>query len=160
MSQPPLKSAPNLPPAGMPSPEEFQRMVYLYQMLEEQQDILTDQRQMIQQQIMGANLSKTTMEGLRGLQTDHEIVVPMGTYAFTKARLLDPNKIMVSVSKEIIIEKTLDDAIKSMENLLANYESIHSRITGQLNDVQEKMAQLKPQIEEIYQATQGSRGPN
>jgi prefoldin alpha subunit len=142
---------------GMISPEEFQRMVYLYQMLEEQQQLLSEQQQMIQQQIMGANLSKASIEGLKGVSVDHELVIPLGSYAYTKVKIIDPSKIMVSVGKEIIIEKTLDDAIKSMTDLLANYNSVHDKLVSQLRDIESKMAQLKPQIDSIYEAAQNAR---
>lgn len=147
----------NQNPSGMITPEEFQRMVYLYQMLEEQQQLLTEQQQMIQQQIMGANLSKTSIEGFKGLSNDHELVVPLGTYAFTRVKIIDPTKIMVSVGKEIIIEKNLDDAIKSMADLLVNYNSVHDKLMAQLKDIESKMAQLKPQIDSIYEAAQNAQ---
>jgi len=126
-------------------------------MLEEQQQLLSEQQQMIQQQIMGANLSKASIEGLKGVSVDHELVIPLGSYAYTKVKIIDPSKIMVSVGKEIIIEKTLDDAIKSMTDLLANYNSVHDKLVSQLRDIESKMAQLKPQIDSIYEAAQNAR---
>jgi prefoldin alpha subunit len=148
------KMPPHSEPQSEITPEEFQKMLYFYQMLQEQQQMLTEQEDLLNQQILGANLSKTAIEGLKNLPVDHELVIPLGSYAFTKVKIIDPSKIIVSVNKEVLIEKNLAGAIKSMEQLLKNYTNIHEKLVTQLKDIDAKIGQIKPQIDAIYQAAQ------
>ena len=56
------------------------------------------------------------MSGLQDLNPDDEIIVPMGTMAFTRAKLIDPQKVMVGVSKQVVIEKILLMELLSLKN--------------------------------------------
>jgi prefoldin alpha subunit len=113
--------------------------------------MLAEQLGLLEKQIAGVMISKSTMESLRGVSADHEIIIPVGTNAFTKAKLLDPNNMIISVTNNIFIEKNLEDGIKSIDQLLENYKNIQQKIYAQLEDVESKMGQLRPQLEAAYQ---------
>jgi len=139
-------------PSDLPvSPEEFQKMVYVYQLLQDQQNMLNEQMEMIQQQLMNATIGKTTMNGLKDTKADDEIIVPMGTIAFARAKLIDPQNVMIAVSKDIVIEKNLKDGIAFTERLIDNLTKIQQKIYSQLNEVSAKIHELEPQINAIYQ---------
>jgi len=143
---------PDTASANLPvSPEEFQKMVYVYQLLQDQQNMLNEQMDMIQQQIMNATIAKTTMNGLKETKADDEVIIPMGTIAFTRAKLIDPQNVMIAVSKDIVIEKTMKDGIAFTERLMDNLTKIQQKIYAQLNEVSSKIHELEPQINSIYQ---------
>ncbi len=141
--------------------EDFQKMVYLYQLLQEQQGMLNEQLELLQQQIMSASVAKATMSGLQDLNPDDEIIVPMGTMAFTRAKLIDPQKVMVGVSKQVIIEKNLVDGIAFIEKLLQNYDKGQEKLSKEMDEVTKKLHEIEPYINAVYQnqSNQRARSP-
>ena len=140
-------------PPSQPTNQEVQQLVYVYQMLEDQQKFLTEQLRIIDTQTQGVLYSKTTMEGLQGIQRGNDVMLPIGSNALVKAQLVDPEKILISVSKDIVIEKSLPEGIQSMDNLLANYKEIRERLYSQLTEITQKLTQLRPEMEKLYRAS-------
>jgi len=135
----------------MGSQSEFQEMVYLYQLLRDQQNMLKEQIEYLQQQIAGINLSKITLEGLKGAKDDHEVIVPLGTMAFVKAKLDASQKIMVSIAKDIVIEKSIEDGTIYLEKNLENLTKLRQKFLGQIQEIGQKMQELEPQINAMYE---------
>ena len=80
MSQPPNQ------PTNV-SAQDVQRLAYYYQMLQEQQRMLLEQLNMLQTQMSGVSLTVDSLIGLETAQPGHEIIIPLGANAFTKATL-------------------------------------------------------------------------
>ena len=137
--------------------QDVQQLMYVFQYLENQQNLLSEQLDMLESQIRGVSLSKVTMEGLKGVQTDHEIMIPIGSNAFTKAKLMDPQKFLVTISNDMVLEKNIQDAIKSMDLLLESYQNIKNKLSDQLTEISNQLSKIRPQIEQIYEANAGRR---
>lgn len=133
-----------------PSQKDVQQLFYVFQVLEEQQKGLIEQLQMLEGQIRGVSLSKVTLEGFKDVKSNQEVLIPVGANAYTKAILTDPDKVTVSISSDMLIEKNLEDGLASITKLLTNYTSIKERLNSQLNDVNQKLTQIRPQIENLY----------
>lgn len=136
-----------------PSANDINQLFYIYQVLEDQQKMLMEQLDMLNGQIRGVSLSKMTMEGLKEQDLENEILLPIGSNAFIKAKLIEPERVVVTISNDMLIEKKLEDGIISMEKLLQNYETIHSRLNNQLSDVSSKLDEMRPQLEQIYRSS-------
>ncbi|WP_371805450.1 prefoldin subunit alpha [Candidatus Lokiarchaeum ossiferum] len=137
-------------PTNPPSQKDVQQLFYVFQVLEDQQKGLIEQLKMLEGQIRGVTLSKITLEGFSEITPDQEVLLPVGANAYTKAKLIDPSKVTVSISSDMLIEKNLEDGLNSISKLLENYSSIKERLNGQLGDVEGKLAQIRPQIENLY----------
>ncbi len=139
------------------SQQDVQQLMYVFQYLENQQNLLSEQLDMLESQIRGVSMSKVTMEGLKGVQIDQEILIPIGSNAFTKAKLMDPQKFLVTISNDMVLEKNIQDAIKSMDLLLESYQNIKNKLSDQLTEISNQLSKIRPQIEQIYEANAGQR---
>lgn len=137
-------------PPNPPSQKDVQQLFYVFQVLEDQQKGLIEQLQMLEGQIRGVTLSKITLEGFSEVSSDQEVLLPVGANAYTKAKLIDPGKVTVSISSDMLIEKNLEDGLNSISKLLENYNTIKERLNVQLKDVEGKLTQIRPQIENLY----------
>jgi prefoldin alpha subunit len=144
-------------PAKIGSESEFQEMVYLYQLLRDQHGMLKEQIEYLEQQIAGINLSKVTLDGLKGTKADQEVIIPLGTMAFVKAKLDASQKIMVTISKDIVIEKSIEDGAIYLEKNLDNMTKLRQKFIGQIQEIGQKMQELEPQINAMY--SQYNKGP-
>ena len=135
---------------NIPNSNEVQQLLYVYEVLENQEKSIVQQMNMVESQTQGVDLTKRTMEEFKTVSPGHETMIPVGTNAFTSATLLNPKKVLVRINSDILIEKDLDEGIKGMQEMLNTYKNIYEKLNLQLNEVQSKLKELKPQIEQIY----------
>ena len=140
-------------PPSQPTNKEVQQLIYVYQMLEDQQKFLTEQLRIIDSQTQGVFVSKTTMEGLQGIENGNELMLPVGSNAFVKAQLVDKDKILVSAGRDILIEKSIADGIVSMDSLLTTYKDMRENLYEKLTEINGKLTQLRPEMEKLYRAS-------
>ncbi len=130
-------------------PVDVNQMIYLYQVLENQQAALTEQLTLLNSQIQGVSTSLISMEGFKSVGDDHEIIVGLGINAYTYAKIVDPNRILVSVGKDILIEKSLEDSITSIKELKEKYLGIRERLGKNLQEVNSKIEEIRPIINQV-----------
>ena len=129
----------------------YQQLFYVYDVLEKQEQALQQQLSLLSSQSQGVNISKVTMEEFKNIDSEHEILLPIGSNAFTKAKLVDPKKVLVQVSSDILIEKGIEAGVESMKKMLDNYDTITKNVNQQLIEVQKRLNEIRPHIESIYQ---------
>lgn len=132
------------------SDPEISQMMYVLQVLEEQKKMISEQIGFSKNHISGLNLSKKTMVELQNIKENHEIIIPLGANAFTKAKIIDPNQIIISIANNIFIEKNLEDSIGFMGEKIDSYSNIQEKLIQQYKDVSEKILQIRPQIDAYY----------
>lgn len=141
-------------PNNNSNPMDVNQMVYLYQVLEDQQSALAEQLNLLESQIQGVNTSLISLNGLKEVQNGHEIIVPLGANAYTYASLKDPEKILVSIGKDILIEKNLEAGIASIEDLKEKYQKIKEKLLKNYQEVSGKIEEIRPIIENVYNTRQ------
>ncbi|MHA1520987.1 MAG: prefoldin subunit alpha [Promethearchaeota archaeon] len=141
MSQPPASNS--------KPPLDVKQMIYLYQVLENQQAGLIEQITILNSQIQGFDTSLSSLEGFKNSENDHEIIIGLGYNAFTYAKVIDPNRILVSVGKDILIEKTLEESIADIKVLTEKTRGIRERLGTTLQEVNAKIDEIRPIIENV-----------
>ena len=126
-----------------PNSAEISQMVYVVQLLEEQKKTISEQLSITENQISGISISKKTMEELQSAEKDHEIIIPIGTNAFAKARIIDPNKVIIPISRDMFIEKNLEESIQIMEQRLEANNKVHAKLVENFNDISGKIQEIK-----------------
>ncbi len=126
-----------------PNSAEISQMVYVVQLLEEQKKTISEQLSITENQISGISISKKTMEELQSAEKDHEIIIPIGTNAFAKARIIDPDKVIIPISRDMFIEKNLEESIKIMEERLEANNKVHAKLVENFNDISGKIQEIK-----------------
>ena len=126
-----------------PNSAEISQMVYVVQLLEEQKKTISEQLSITENQISGIALSKKTMEELQSAENNHEIIIPIGTNAFAKARIIDPDKVIIPISRDMFIEKNLEQSIKIMEQRLEANNKVHAKLVQNFNEISEKIQDIK-----------------
>ena len=135
---------------AMPSNADVQQLMYVFEILENQEKSLRQQISMLETQTQGIELSRTTMEEFRNIEPGHETLIPVGSNAYTTATLVNPKKVVVRINSEILIEKNLEAGIENVIKILESYKIFRENLTTQLAEVHGKLTQLRPQVEQIY----------
>lgn len=104
--------------------------------------------------IVTAALSETltaiqTLEGAKGQPDSSDVMIPIGSGSFVKARLSDPGNIIIGVGAGVCVEKSVEDSIKDLRLRSSELEKARvsvtqqlSQLLGQTEDYRERLGEL------------------
>ncbi|PKP51938.1 MAG: prefoldin subunit alpha [Candidatus Altiarchaeales archaeon HGW-Altiarchaeales-3] len=119
--------------------EELQKIMYQAEVYKQQIDAINNQIMMVDGTIKSM---ESTIEALTSLKTTDagcEIMLPLGSNAYARAKLSDNEKVVVGVGAGIMLEKTIPDAIKLFDK---NIENLHSALA----EMQKKSAEIEQRL--------------
>ncbi|MEM0359412.1 MAG: prefoldin subunit alpha [Candidatus Hadarchaeales archaeon] len=98
-----------------------------------------------------SELSSTieTIKKLKELPEGTEILTPIGSGSFVRAKLMPLEKILTGVGAEVVIERTPEEALKFLEEKSAEVGRAVQRLQSEMANLQQKMEDLRPQIEKL-----------
>jgi len=100
-----------------------------------------------------ANLmnTKRTIENLKeGVNQDDEILVPIGGLVNIKASIKDPEKVLLAITQDVIIEKDLDGAIEFLDKLTEQHNKQIQFLGTQLQNIDINLQEISQQIQRGY----------
>ncbi|WP_457559508.1 prefoldin subunit alpha [Candidatus Harpocratesius sp.] len=132
------------------TPIDINQLIYIYRVLQDQQAAIIDQLNLLDTQIHGVKTALTSMQGLKEVDKEHEIIINIGVNAYTYAKIIDPNKILISIGKDMVIEKSIDDAMITMSEIQKKYENIREKLNQNHQEISLKIKEIQPIIDQTY----------
>tara|TARA_Y100000310_G_C20672881_1_gene811251 strand:+ start:2184 stop:2648 length:465 start_codon:yes stop_codon:yes gene_type:complete len=133
----------------MVSEQEIQQMYMQFQMMKQQMDEAVQNKQLLDQKRMEVIATKSAIADLKKTKKGDEIWTPLGTDSFISAKLEDVSKVAVNVGANVIVKKSLPEAVKLMENKEKELQEIDKKMTSH-------MQQLGAQMQMLEQAMQSA----
>ncbi len=90
----------------------------------------------------------TTLQNLRDLGKDKEILLPVGRIAQVNAKLEDVNRVIVNIGSNISVELTFDEAVKQIEKEIASLLLLRQALEKAMVDLYGKVEELTQRIRE------------
>src|SRR5271157_3962713 len=125
---------------------EVQKLAYSIQFLEDQANVLGLQQEFFAETLQGAKLTQNTLTELETLPDNNEIILPIGNRAFVRALVQDPSKVLIAISKNIIMEKTVPDAQAFTQKIIDDVSEAQKRIQEQMEKVTQQLESLKGEL--------------
>ena len=94
-----------------PQEQEFQQILYKYYGLRMQHEKSMNMVGQISNLLEGLSISKSVIEELNKLEGDQEIMLPIGNFAYIKAKIPDPDNFLVSVGRKTLVERNSKQAL-------------------------------------------------
>ncbi|MFX1315979.1 MAG: prefoldin subunit alpha [Promethearchaeota archaeon] len=106
----------------MVNSQESQEQLMKFRYLREQREMLQGQLEIINASRANVMNSKTTLENLKdGVKDNDEILVPVGGIVNIKALIKEPEKVLIAVNQDVVIEKDLDNAIEFLNKIIEQH---------------------------------------
>ena len=135
----------------MEPPQEYQEQIIKFRYLREQRDMFQGQLEIINASLGNIMNTKNTVENLKeGVNPDDEILVPIGGLVNLKASIKDPEKVLLSVTQDVIIEKDLDGAIQFLDKLIEQHNKQVQFLTTQLQNIDVNLQEISQNIQKGY----------
>lgn len=125
--------------------QQQQQYLSQFQYLKEQRQVFENQIDLINTSLSNFINTKSTIENLKTINLDDEILVPLGGMINIKAQIKDIEKVLVYVSGDVVIEKDLDATIAFLDRLIEQHKE-------QIKYLSERVQQLDINMQNISQS--------
>ncbi|MEM3725403.1 MAG: prefoldin subunit alpha [Candidatus Bathyarchaeia archaeon] len=129
--------------------EELRRLSVELRFLEQTAEAIQSRINMVNAAITDLTYASMTLEGLEKEKENSEILVPIGGNSYIKAKLENPDKIIVGMGAGISVEKTLQEAKEIIKNRLESLEKTRMSLQQQLAQIAERMSEGKEKFDNL-----------
>jgi prefoldin alpha subunit len=127
----------------METPREYQVQLLKFQYFKEQREMLQGQLEFVNVSLSNVTSTKNTVVNIKeGVNQDDEILVPIGGRVNLKASIKDPEKVLLAVTQDVIIEKDLDGTIEFLEKTIEQHNKQLQFLRTQLQNVEMNLQEI------------------
>lgn len=142
----------------MAGPEaDLQTLQYYLNEYNQQAEIFARQLEMIEQKRME---SLAAIETMKALAADHEspVLLALGGGTMVRARVADPDRILVNIGSDVIVQRTNGEAITFLQEKITEMEAMEKKVAGTIEQLRGQMAGIAQQLEAAYVQQERARG--
>lgn len=130
------------------SSQEYQEQLIKFRYLKEQRDMYQNQLEIINASRANVMNSKNTLENLKeGVEDNDEILVPIGGIVNIKASIKEPEKVLLAVNQDVIIEKDLESAIEFLDKIIEQHNKQVEFLGTQLQNLDRNLNTISQVIQ-------------
>ncbi len=119
----------------MEAKQNMEEQLYKFRVLKEQRDMFAQQLEILNASLGNLLNTKTTVENLRDIKEGEEILIPIGGMISLKAKIMNPEKVLLYISQDIIVEKNLDGSVEFLDKLVEQHKEQISYLGTQLQNL-------------------------
>jgi prefoldin alpha subunit len=134
--------------------EELNKLSIEMRFLEQTAETLQQRMGMINAAITDLTYANMTLEGIEKEKADAELLVPIGSSSYIKAKLANSDTVIVGMGAGVSVEKTLPEAKaivkerleelkKTMTSAQQQYAQVAQRISSGRNQLQNLLARVR-----------------
>jgi len=87
------------------------------------------------------------LNDLLKVEEGREVLVPLGSLAYAKAKVVDTSRVIVGIGANVFVEKGVREAIKYFENKRNVLDTEISNLINEINRINSQISSLKSIIE-------------
>jgi prefoldin alpha subunit len=129
--------------------EELRKISIELRLLEQTAEAIQSRIDMIGAVITDLMYANMALEGLEKEKENSELLVPIGGSSFIKAKLENPDKLVVGMGAGVSVEKTTQEAKEIIKQRLENTEKTRASLQQQLGQVAEKISEGRERFESL-----------
>ena len=122
----------------------------------QQAEIFVSQLDMLENGRMEALAAIESLEAMLASE-DAVVLLQIGGGASVRAKVLEPDKILLSIGAEVVVERSNNDAVEYLKERLIEMEASQKRVSETLNHLQSQMNEINKRLESGYQQSAVAR---
>ncbi len=116
----------------------------------QQAEIFISQLEMLENGRMEAHAAIETLEGMMATE-DGVVLLQIGAGASVRAKILEPDKVMLAIGAEVIVERKNKDAIEFLKERIMEMEASQKKVAETLDRLRSQMNEINKRLETGYQ---------
>jgi len=129
--------------------EELRRLSIEIRFLEETAQALQSRISMLNAVMQDLAYANVTLESLEKNEVGSELLVPIGGSSYIKAKLDDPDKVVVGMGAGVSVEKTSQEAKEIVKKRLEGIEKNRVSLQQRFSQVAQKINEDRAKFEEL-----------
>ena len=117
-----------------------------FQTLHQQAMQSQKQIQQISDQLVELNLIKDGLVDISKTNLDTELLVPLSSGIFVKAKLMDNAEVVVNVGNNVSVSKTMDQADVLIDEQITQLQKVQHQLTSDLSKMEMQLKLFEEQI--------------
>lgn len=134
------------------SEEEFRRLNMEMRFLEQTAETLQSRMNMINAAATDLKYAQTTLEGLDTVSEKSELLVPVGGTSYIRAKLDNPDQVIVGMGAGVSVEKTRQEAKEIIKKRLEDLDKARASVQQQFTQVAQKINEDRTKAEALVTA--------
>ena len=135
--------------------DQVRRLYYELQLMEGTAQTLQQRLQVLTQAQAELNVAKQSLETIEEAEEGADILVPTGSGTFVHAKLGNPEKLIVNVGAEVLVDMTIDDAKENVQGRLEEVDKATISVSQQLEQI---LAQIQVHQDGVNRLSAQIRG--
>jgi prefoldin alpha subunit len=131
------------------SEEEFRKLSVELRLLEQTAEALQSRANMINSALADLAYAQMTLEGLEREDEKSELLVPIGGTSYIRAKLDNPDKVIVGMGAGVSVEKTRQEAKEIIKKRQQDLDKARTSVQQQFAQVAERISQDRERIEAL-----------
>ena len=135
------------------APMEQRELMMLQNYLQEygqQAEIFVGQLEMLENGRMEAHAAIEALEGMMATE-DGVVLLQIGAGASVRAKILEPDKVMLAIGAEVVVERKNKDAIEFLKERIMEMEASQKKVAETLDRLRSQMNEIDKRLEAGYQ---------
>jgi len=139
--------------------EELRRLSVELRFFEQTAEAIQSRISMVNAIITDLTMASIALEGLEKEKENSELLVPIGGSSYIKAKLENPDKIIVGMGAGVSVEKTLQEAKEIVKKRLENLEKTRISLQQQFAQVAERISEDREKFEGLVAKLREEKTP-
>jgi prefoldin alpha subunit len=137
--------------------EEIRKISVELRFLEQTAEALQSRLSMLNAVTQDLTYANMTLESLEKERENSELLVPIGGTSYIRAKLDNPDKIIVGIGAGVSVEKTRQEAKDVIKKRLEDLERARTSTQQQFAQVAEKINEDRERFEELAATVRGEK---
>lgn len=119
-----------------------------------QGEILARQMDILARQRIEASAAIEALKELCSME-EPVVLVPLGGGATVRAKILDPEKVLVNIGADVIVQKSGDQTREYLEDRIREIEALEKKVGESLQNIRAQVQEIARRIEAGYEKARG-----
>lgn len=135
--------------------QELRQAMSTLEVFRAQLESIAQNQQLVQMSLEELSRAKETLTQYRKATEGDELLVPIGGNSFVFAKVATNAKAIVGIGTGVSVERSMEDAIKIMEDRAAELMDSMKKLNDRRNAIEEQANVLSQAVQQEVQALQG-----
>lgn len=139
--------------------EELRKLSVEMRFYEQTAETVQSKLNMLNAVITDLTYATMTLEGLEKEKENAELLVPIGGNSYAKAKLANPDKLIVGIGAGVSVEKTLPETKETIKKRLEELEKTRMSLQQQFAQVVDKINEDRRKFESLVAELREGKAP-
>ncbi len=137
---------------------EIETLQYYLKEYGQQAEVFAGQLELMENGRMEAYAAIEALEALVATD-DGTVLLQIGGGASLRAKILDPEKVLLNIGSDVIVEKTNPDAVGYLKDRITEMEASQKKVAEALDKLKGQMNEIAKRLEQGYRQASATESP-